>query len=297
MIIQFEPSGTHIYKGKLKVRYDLFPESTDLSYPLYYFLEKEVGEKVVHPCLSILITSPETLTRETASAFFASQMTPNLVRTIDYVMTRQNSCDLIAVLMRNKTILSPDPVKTKDSIDLINSINTKLSGLYLPLSDGGLILPVEPQSIIIGPGATARAAAGGGCLVDQNVPADGTGTITTWQVYFNGASTGFEIATFFVVSGNSLSTRDSESIGNVASGLWTGTGLSTDVVLGDYPGAYITAGSYRVDAAGTGYWYNAGDQIPCTNFNFGAAVSPRTLSIYGTGVTPTTFIPKIIGLI
>lgn len=36
MLAKFEPSGTHIQHGYLKVRIDLFPKPTDKTYPIHY---------------------------------------------------------------------------------------------------------------------------------------------------------------------------------------------------------------------------------------------------------------------
>ena len=68
MRIVFNPSGTHIHKGFLKVRVDLYPESADKTYALHYVdhfdrepTEEELADeaklalipthKEVNPCL------------------------------------------------------------------------------------------------------------------------------------------------------------------------------------------------------------------------------------------------------
>ena len=128
--------------------------------------------------------------------------------------------------------------------------------------------------------------------VDQNNSANATGTLDTWQVYFASNATGVEFATFFVVSGNNLSTRDSETIGNVSGGsTQTFSGKSTDVQIGDYAGLYYNDGYIDWDFAGTGMWYlNDFDFIPCTNQAFNL-FGTRTISLYATGTTggPTNY--------
>ena len=120
-------------------------------------------------------------------------------------------------------------------------------------------------------------------LVDQNNPANAAGTIDTWQIWLDGIGYYVEVATFYVVSGNNLSTRDSEIIGTVSPGsLQTFSGLSTDVAVGDYAGIYGTGGSIERDTADIGYWTAAGDNIPCSNVEFNSTAT-KAMSLYGTG--------------
>lgn len=50
MYVKFEPSGTHIQKGYLKVRLDVFPEPGDKTYPFQRV--KVEGKWQTNPCLS-----------------------------------------------------------------------------------------------------------------------------------------------------------------------------------------------------------------------------------------------------
>ena len=122
-----------------------------------------------------------------------------------------------------------------------------------------------------------------GTSVDRNNPSNETGTITSIEIYANSAMSNVEVATFFVVSGNNLSTRDSEAIGSVAAGYTTHI-VNLNVTSGDYIGIYFSAGSLDRDTTGGGFWKNAGDQIPCTNVAF-TLTAAGTLSLYGTGAT------------
>jgi hypothetical protein len=124
-----------------------------------------------------------------------------------------------------------------------------------------------------------------GTSVDRNNPANASGTITSVEIYANSAMSNVEVATFFVVSGNNLSTRDSEAIGSVAAGYTTHT-VSLNIVTGDCIGIYFSAGGLDRDTTGGGFWKNAGDQIPCTNVLF-TLTANGTLSIYGAGATVT----------
>lgn len=123
--------------------------------------------------------------------------------------------------------------------------------------------------------------------VDRVNPADGTGTITTIEIWAKTSLANCEVATFYVVSGNTLSTRDTHTIGAVTSGSkQTFSGLSIAVQTGDYLGITWTLGAIEKDS-GTTNWYKSGDNIPCTDVTFILAASPNgaTMSLHGTGAT------------
>ena len=130
-------------------------------------------------------------------------------------------------------------------------------------------------------------AATGITWVSQDNPANASGKITSIEIWANSALVNCEVATFFVVSGNNLSTRDTHSIGAVTSGSkQTFSGLDIDVEVGDYIGVYYTAGALERDTSGYpgGLWYRNTDAIPCTNETFTEA-GGDTISLYGTGTT------------
>jgi hypothetical protein len=120
--------------------------------------------------------------------------------------------------------------------------------------------------------------------VDKNNPANASGTITSVEIYAYSALTLVEVATFFTVSGNNLSTRDTEIIGSVTAG-YHQYNVNLDVVIGDFIGIYFATGSLdRSTETATGSVYVASDQIPCTNVTF-TALANNTISLYGTGAT------------
>ena len=143
-------------------------------------------------------------------------------------------------------------------------------------------------AIDIGPGAIDRVSFGssGYTYVEGGNPANATGKINTVEFWFTTKASNVEAATFFVVSGNYLSTRDSETIGSVTAGSkQTFAGLDMSVTSGDYIGLYCTAGYIEAQSSGgDGHWYVNADKIPCTNQLFAWWEAPAT-SIYGTGVT------------
>lgn len=124
-------------------------------------------------------------------------------------------------------------------------------------------------------------------IVAQTNPANESGTITSVEIWANTNMTGVEVATFYVVSGNNLSTRDTHAIGDVTGGSkQTFSGLSIDVQVGDYIGMWYATGELEVDVTGgTGVWAVSDiDLIPCTNHTFTSYAS-YAFSLYGTGET------------
>jgi len=141
--------------------------------------------------------------------------------------------------------------------------------------------------IDIGSAAEDRAFDGtfGYTRVDKANPANETGTITSIEIWAGTSLENCEVATFFVVSGNFLSTRDTHTIGAVTGGSkQTFSGLSLDVQAGDYIGIYFTAGTLDQGEAGVGLWYIQSDEIPCVNTEF-SWYGEGEISLYGTGAT------------
>lgn len=161
-------------------------------------------------------------------------------------------------------------------------------------------MPVYAAAIDVGPGATTRSTAysGGNTAVDKGNPANDTGTIDSVEIYAvtdNMLNT--EVALFYVVSGDNLSTRSNALLGTVVKGSkQTFTGLTLACTASDYLGVYWSSGSlYTGSSGGAGVWRTFGtDKIPCTNEAF-SALANYVISIYATGATTAgaAFIPKI----
>lgn len=121
--------------------------------------------------------------------------------------------------------------------------------------------------------------------VIKDNPADNSGKITSIEIWANENLSNCKVATFFVVSGNNLSTRDTYTIGDVAAGYSKHT-VNLNVNINDYIGIYFSAGKVDMtDGGGVGYWVAYGDKIPCTNVAFDWNTSERILSLYGTGTS------------
>jgi len=144
--------------------------------------------------------------------------------------------------------------------------------------------------IDIGGAAITRASWLGGprTVVLKDNPANETGTITSIEIYVKSADIiDVKVATFFVVSGNNLSTRDTHTIGTVISdSKQTFSGLSIDVEAGDYIGIYYKGSGnlYRDTSGYAGFWNYNSDQIPCTDVTF-TYYANQIFSLYGTGTT------------
>ncbi len=123
--------------------------------------------------------------------------------------------------------------------------------------------------------------------IDKVNPANGTGTIDTVAVYIYTAVSSAKVGIFYVVSANNLTCRSYANLGALSVGLNTITGLSLAVQTGDYIGIYIAGGEMdRADSGGAN-WVKSGDNIPCTNLDFGTP-GTRLYSLSGSGTTPAT---------
>ena len=142
--------------------------------------------------------------------------------------------------------------------------------------------------ITIGPGAIDRSSQGvpAWTQVSKTNPATEAGIIDTVEIWAVTNLAGVVVASFFIVSGNNLSTRGYVNIGDVPAGSkQVFTGLSLAVQPGDYIGMYCTAGMIETGTpAGGGRWYKPGNYIPCTNVAF-YYTSLSDYSLYGSGST------------
>ncbi len=142
------------------------------------------------------------------------------------------------------------------------------------------------MAIDIGNAATDRGSAytmTNVTYVTEGNPANANGSIDTVEIWPVSELSNVDVATFFVISGDNLSTRDLEAIGTVTSGSkQTFSGLDMDTETGDYIGLYSAGGSLEADA-GVDKWFKSSDWIPCTNVAFTSSSFLGLGSIYGTG--------------
>ena len=146
-------------------------------------------------------------------------------------------------------------------------------------------------AIDVGPGASNLVSAiSEFTIVDKTNPANLDGTIDHLDVRIQAYGSGtIDLAAFFVVSGDNLSTR------GTATGLTPAAGDNDFDAPGDFTAFAIDAGDYLGiwgpdsisldrDASDTGLWFlGHSDGIPSTNQKFTPFAG--VVAIYGTGVT------------
>lgn len=155
------------------------------------------------------------------------------------------------------------------------------TGIYKTKTSTVIIIPIS-----IGAEAIDRASQFPSyTVIGLDNPANETGIITSVEIWAKINLTQCQVATFFLVSGNNLSTRGSHYIGNVTAGSkQVFSGLSINVVASDFLGIYYNNGQMeRSTSGGAGLWYLGGDWIPCTNHTFNR-ISDDIISIHGIGV-------------
>lgn len=150
---------------------------------------------------------------------------------------------------------------------------------------------VLATGITIGQEATNRDSyrSEGNTEVDSNNAANGTGTITSIEIWTNTIIYGAKVATFYVVSGDNLTARDSEIVqvdgqdaGVIPSGSKQTAIVNLNVVEGDFIGLYWTSGQLEATFL-EGVWALAGDQTACNDATFSALA--RRISLKGIGET------------
>lgn len=119
--------------------------------------------------------------------------------------------------------------------------------------------------------------------VSKGNPANGSGRLTSIEIWANQTLENCKVATFYWVSGNMLSTRDYQVIGQVLAGSKKTFIIDIEVQEGDLIGIHYSAGKLERDGlVGEGIWFNSGDRIPCVEVNF-TPIADITLSLYGEG--------------
>lgn len=146
--------------------------------------------------------------------------------------------------------------------------------------------------IAIGPGAIGRDSAMGNLtFLAKDGPADGTGLIDTFKLWFNAPGTTVKVGTFYG-SSNSYTCRGSHTVGAVAAGSQQPfTGLEVEVELGDFAGVWVDDGTIDCYASGgLGMWYKTGDQFGEGTVEYTWQVD-YIISIEGSGETT----PEAVG--
>jgi hypothetical protein len=321
MQIKFEPSGTSVHKDQLKIRLDLYPDVGEKSYAQNYVnvpvipvggypgkvdaMGQPVNQKQydtwlaglpriwqLNPCLSVFVGVDANVTKLLLSEYIGDILKSDVLATIDDAMIQANSAHLISPYMKGKTILSSAKTTTFDEAAKTN-INTILANFTTSKLSTGLIEPIQPQSIDVGPGATDRLyyySAEYYSWLDLNNLANAAGSLDTMEVWSYSNLTTAKIGTFYLISGTTYKCRDLENLGNVTSGSkQTFTGLTCDVGADD--GLALKAASGLVEGVSTGTGKRPGwgvDALVVGNETNFATATTYIISIYATGTeTPT----------
>lgn len=135
----------------------------------------------------------------------------------------------------------------------------------------------------------ARAYPNRAMGVSKVNPANDSGTLDTVTVYTSTAYSPLKVGTFLDNGSNSLTTRDSADLGTPSIGLNTFTGLSIDVVAGDYLGFRQGEDSAKAGVdygtGGAGYWYKVVSPWLNGTNTYDYDATALTMSVYATGET------------
>ncbi|MBA7548803.1 hypothetical protein ES705_41271 [subsurface metagenome] len=152
-----------------------------------------------------------------------------------------------------------------------------------------LILSVNVLAVDIDVGSPAitrdvRIDVGETYILKEN-PANADGKITSVEIYTGTAMSGCIIATFYVVTGNVLSARDSQYIGNVPGYSKQTLPVDIEIKAGDYIGLYFSGGKVESSESGfAGLWHKPGDQTSSSDVGYSVSAGD-TISLYGIGET------------
>ena len=117
----------------------------------------------------------------------------------------------------------------------------------------------------------ASTISGDRTIVNKGNPALYSGTLEKVMIRSYNTIYNVEIATFYKVSGDRLSTRDYQRIGTVYGGSEREYTVNINIKAGDYIGMSFTNFTCQMERDLSGYagiWHQNLDRIPCTNLEF-----------------------------
>jgi hypothetical protein len=118
-------------------------------------------------------------------------------------------------------------------------------------------------------------------------PANGSGTLTSIEIFAETNMSGVKVGTFYLVSGSTYHCRDSESIGNVTAGSKQTFSVSLTIETGDFIGLYFSGGTIEADISSGQNQYKVGDYADIDDEEAFSA-NNYLLSLYGTGIIPSS---------
>lgn len=122
-------------------------------------------------------------------------------------------------------------------------------------------------------------------VVAKDNPAEFTGTINKAEIWMNTATDDLRIGIFYVIEGNTLKCRDSESVGSVEIG-YADFDVSLEVEPGDYIGYWSSTGltDMAVDGVTGGWYFNGEGCVTDAEIEYGFA-GTYLWTIYGWDVS------------
>lgn len=123
--------------------------------------------------------------------------------------------------------------------------------------------------------------------IDTEHPADGSGVLTDIHFRINTNGITVKLGTFKYMGNGVYQCRDSVTLGARSSGLNTETGLSLQVMAGDYLGIDLPEGymDYSNSEAGSYAWINARACVPGEFFARAGQNTNQVITLGGSGVT------------
>ena len=327
--IRFEPSGTHIHKGDLKIRLDFYPQPEDKSYSMHHvfvvdetspeFLDGYKGEVDkggnpidftdyekwieglphvwrTNPALCHFLTIKPDITLAELDQIVKDMFSGGVTATIDDIAIQSNSAHLFSPYMKvrsSSTSIKINSEFTNEQL-LVETINTRLAGFTVGEEGDSINEEVVPRSIDIGSPATSRASTFtyGSTLINVDNPANADGVLDTMQVYerYGGEQT---YCGTFSGSSTSYNDRDYEDLGWVTpDSTQTFTGLTCDVVTGDFLGVALVAtygGAISRDTSGYSGLYSKSGNWFGSGAQTYSLNTGDTISAYATGTEAASF--------
>lgn len=137
MLIKINPTGTHVHKGILKVRVDIFPAPSDKTYAQQYVDAVDdngvpTGGKQLNPMLCHFISISATTTLAQLRNQVRDFLDKTTLTQIDDALS-QDDRERVGNLMRNRT---GTKVMLADSVNkqtLIAQVNARFAGLEVTI--------------------------------------------------------------------------------------------------------------------------------------------------------------------
>ena len=147
MIAKFNPTGTHVHKGFLKVRIDLYPEPDSKTYTMHYvdkpirpYTEEELADeslqalvpkhKVLNPCLCHFITIDANTPLASLASYARRIFDTATLNKLDDSLSKPDT-SLVSNIMRSKCGVGRVLPLVVDIPKLQEELNSRFAGLEI----------------------------------------------------------------------------------------------------------------------------------------------------------------------